>query len=405
MTKKEETSNRSFYSQILLENQDQLISSFIETVRNKVPSAKTLDSKILENSLREFLSTIAEVISLEADSDDMTIFRRNIQAAREHGKSRAEIRNYTLDQVINEYRILRSLIFHLLEEDGPLPLIERDKIFFAIDNGIIQAATEFAYNRGFKDARLIQEISEKKLAQELAEDLRNEQKQREKFFSTVTHDMRNPLSIARASAEMLTKRPLDQVTIQKYARKILTSIDRSNQMIKDLLDSNRLKSGGKLSLHRENCDLSSLIKNVCDDLTDVYGDRFRISSLPSVTGMFDCNGMKRALENLMVNAIKYGANDKRISVSLKLNKREVRILVHNEGNPIPLKDQASIFDPNYRTEIARRGEQQGWGIGLTIVKGIAEAHDGKVEVSSSKEAGTTFSIILPYSSENQKIAS
>lgn len=405
MTKKEETSNRSFYSQILLENQDQLISSFIETIRNKVPSAKTLDSKILENSLREFLSTIAEVISLEADSDDMTIFRRNIQAAREHGKSRAEIRNYTLDQVINEYRILRSLIFHLLEENGPLPLIERDKIFFAIDNGIIQAATEFAYNRGFKDARLIQEISEKKLAQELAEDLRNEQKQREKFFSTVTHDMRNPLSIARASAEMLTKRPLDQVTIQKYARKILTSIDRSNQMIKDLLDSNRLKSGGKLSLHRENCDLSSLIKNVCDDLTDVYGARFRISSLPSVTGMFDCNGMKRALENLMVNAIKYGANDKRISVSLKLNKREVRILVHNEGNPIPLKDQASIFDPNYRTEIARRGEQQGWGIGLTIVKGIAEAHDGKVEVSSSKEAGTTFSIILPYSSEDQKIAS
>lgn len=405
MTQQEEDSNRSVYSAILLENQELLISSFVEILRSRMPSAKSIDDKTLENSLREFISTVAQVLSLEAASDDLEIFKQNIQASREHGRSRAQLEKYTLDQVIAEFRILRSLIFHLLEQDGPLPPIERDKIFFAIDNGMIQAATEFAYHRGFKDARLTEEISEKKLAQDLAAELKNEQKQREKFISTITHDMRNPLSIARASAELLSRRALDHVTVQKYASKILTSIDRSNQMIKDLLDSNRLKSGGKLSLHREDCDLSTLIKDVCDDLNDVYGTRFRIDPLPSVRGRFDSNGMKRALENLMVNAIKYGAKDKPISISLKISQREVCIQVHNEGNPIPLKDQASLFDPYYRTETARKGKQQGWGIGLTLVKGIAEAHEGKVKVSSSKDAGTTFSIILPYSSENHKIAS
>jgi signal transduction histidine kinase len=292
----------------------------------------------------------------------------------------------------------------MLEEEGPLPPIERDKIFFAIDNGMTWASTEFAYVRGFKDARLTEVISEKKLAQDLAENLKNEQNQREKFFSTVTHDMRNPLSVARASAEMLIRRTADPSAIQKCAHKIITSIDRSNQMIKDLLDSNRLRSGGKLALHRDFCDLSKLILDVCDDLSDVYGPRFRIESLPTVKGKFDCSGMRRMLENLMVNAIKYGAKDKKVSVTLELQSGEIRIHVHNEGHPIPLKEQASLFDPHYRSETAKESTQHGWGIGLTLVKGIAEGHDGKVEVSSSKDAGTTFTIILPYIEKIKKVA-
>lgn len=110
--------------------------------------------------------------------------------------------------------------------------------------------------------------------------------------------------------------------------------------------------------------------------------------------MFDCGGIKRALENLMINAIKYGACDTPIKVSLTQFNTEVCLQVHNEGNPIPLKEQASLFEYYHRSN-DRSGSQQGWGIGLTLVKGIAEAHDGKVEVKSSKEEGTTFSIVLP----------
>lgn len=395
MAELEEASNRSNYSQILMDNRERLMTNFLKEVRSQMPSARNLDDKTLENSLFEFLTTIARILSLKELSDFDELFRENIKSARDHGRSRAQIPSYTLDQVIREFRILRSLIFIVLEEDGPLPSIERDKVFFAIDNGMTQASTEFAYMRGFKDARLTEEISAKNMALSQAKNLTNEKNEREKFFTAVTHDMRNPLSIARASAEFITRRPSDPDVVLKYAFKIIKNIDRSNEMIKDLLDTNRIRAGGTIALKLAECDLSNLIREACEDLAEVYGPCFVIGSLPSVKGVFDCHGIKRALENLMVNAVKYGAEDKPITVSLSLNDQDIRIQVHNEGNPISLKDQSSLFEHNFRTEEAQEGSKQGWGIGLTLVKGIAEAHHGKVEVTSSKDAGTNFTIVLP----------
>lgn len=389
-----ESSDILNYRQRLLDNRERIIVLFIQRVRQQMPSAKDVDDTILNNSLFEYLTSIAKFISLESASDDWNLIEENIQTSREHGFSRAQIPNYTLDQVISEFRILRSVILFVLEEEGPLPIIERDNIFIAIDNGITQAATEFALRRGFKDARLSEEISAKNLALGEANDLRVERKQREQFFSTVTHDMRNPLSIAKASAELIVRRPSDPDAVRKQALRIIKSIDRSNLMIKDLLDSNRLRSGGRLSLQKEECDLNDLIKECCDNLSQVYGSRFKIHSHASVKGLFDRNGLMRALENLMTNAVKYGSVDRPITISLNKSQAEICLKVHNEGTPIPLKDQASLFEYHKRAS-AQEGTQQGWGIGLTLVKGIAEAHDGKVEVESSAEDGTTFSIILP----------
>lgn len=396
MQQSEESVDFINYGQKLLDSRERIISLFVQKVRQIMPSAKYVDDITLENSLFEFLTSISKFISIDISSENGQVFEENIRTSREHGLSRAQIQRYTLDQVISEYRILRSIILYVLEKDGPLPSIERDNIFFAIDNGMTQAATEFAYNRGFKDARLTEEITAKKLALVEVNDLRAERKHREQFYSTVTHDMRNPLSIAKASAELIIRRPSDPDAIKKYANKILKSIDRSNLMIKDLLDSNRLRSGGKLSLQKEECDLTVLIKETCDDLSQVYEKQIQTGTLPSVQGRFDCSGIKRALENLITNAVKYGSDDRPILISLGQSKTEVCLQVHNEGNPIPLKEQASLFD-YYQRSNAQEGTQQGWGIGLTLVKGIAEAHGGKVEVRSSEEEGTTFSIILPLS--------
>lgn len=390
----EEFNERSIYEQLLLNNRERILALFVQKVRIKIPSAKAVDDKLLENKLFEFLTTLARIVSKDVDLEDSELFNANIEASRDHGISRAKIASYTLDQVIIEFRILRNLIFSVLEEDGLLPSDERDKILFAIDNGITQAATEFALNRGFKDARLRKEISAKNLALDQAEDLREEKLQREKFFSAVTHDMRNPLFLARVSAELIMKNPSDPMANRKYAQKIIKSIDRSNLMIKDLLDSNKLRSGEKISLQKSQCQLDGLILETCDDLSEVYGPRFKIRALPKISGMFDFNGVKRILENLMTNAIKYGADKKDITVSLSQIGNEVCIQVHNEGNPIPVEDQSSLFE-HYKRAKAQEGQQQGWGIGLTLVKGITEAHGGRVEVTSSEKDGTTFSVYLP----------
>jgi signal transduction histidine kinase len=75
------------------------------------------------------------------------------------------------------------------------------------------------------------------------------------------------------------------------------------------------------------------------------------------------------------------------------------ISVHNEGNEIQEADRAKLFDRFYRTKSAEETSMKGWGLGLAVVKEVAEAHDGAVSVESNKEAGTTFSITAPIRTE------
>jgi signal transduction histidine kinase len=106
------------------------------------------------------------------------------------------------------------------------------------------------------------------------------------------------------------------------------------------------------------------------------------------------------LENLCENAIKYGAAGRPVAVGLKQCEDRVTIAVHNEGMPIPAADQAKLFQAFKRIEGEERaqGGKTGWGLGLTLVKGIAEAHGGTVTVQSEPGTGTVFSVILPRDS-------
>ena len=299
---------------------------------------------------------------------------------------------------------MRTIILKVLEETRSIPTSQRNKILYSIDNGINQAATEFVILRALGNARMSYEINAKNEAEAEVKTLshsmgmmKKERTQAEQFVSTLSHDMRNPLFIARASAEMIGKNPTNIELNRNFAEKIIENIDRANQMIQDLLDSNRIRSGAKLTVIKSECDLGKMISLVSEDLSQIYGKKFVVTCSESLVGQFDCNGIRRAIENLVTNAVKYGDAKKPITLSAKQNDYEIHIKVHNFGNPIPLKDQATLFDHFHRSESAQLSGQHGWGIGLTLVKGITEAHDGRVDVKSSANEGTTFSLILPKS--------
>jgi signal transduction histidine kinase len=93
--------------------------------------------------------------------------------------------------------------------------------------------------------------------------------------------------------------------------------------------------------------------------------------------------------------VKYGAAHQPITVTIRLDDVFVWIEVHNEGNLIPVEDQAILFSPFRRAKSAETSGKTGWGLGLTLVRGIAEAHGGTVFVESSVEAGTVFRAKLP----------
>jgi signal transduction histidine kinase len=118
----------------------------------------------------------------------------------------------------------------------------------------------------------------------------------------------------------------------------------------------------------------------------------------SVHGWWGREAVKRALENLVGNAVKYGTPSKPIRLKVDSTHERVIVTVHNEGDPIPPEETESVFQVFQRAKAAKQGKQQGWGIGLPYARSVAESHGGSIGVDSTKERGTTFLIDMPIDS-------
>ena len=105
--------------------------------------------------------------------------------------------------------------------------------------------------------------------------------------------------------------------------------------------------------------------------------------------------MRRIVENLVSNAAKYSSPGTEVEIVLKQNTDGFEISVKNKGNPISEEDQVNIFEPFHRTISARNSSQKGWGLGLQLVHGLVEAHNGKVFVKSNEVEGTCFTVEIP----------
>jgi signal transduction histidine kinase len=213
---------------------------------------------------------------------------------------------------------------------------------------------------------------------------------RERFVATLAHDLRGPLSAARFAAELIAREPARR---QELAIRVERNIDRVDRMIRDLLDANRIRAGEPLPLRLELCDLCALAHQVVEEARTMYGERF-VVECSEVRGIWSADELGRALWNLVSNAVKYGAPKQPITISVTASAGGARASVHNLGEPLPAAELASLFDPFYRSTKARAGGNVGWGLGLTLVRGCAEAHGGHARVSSD-QTGTTFSIELP----------
>lgn len=218
---------------------------------------------------------------------------------------------------------------------------------------------------------------------------------RERFVVTLSHDLRTPLAAAKMGAQLVARRSADSAEVVKLAAKVAHNVDRVDEMIRDLLDANAIGAGGTLIVHREPCNLNELTADTLDELSLVHGDRFELRADGQIDGAWSKSGVRRILENLCSNAIKYGEAGRPITVGLSQSQGNARIAIHNEGRPISAEDQATLFGLYRRTESARAGGQKGWGLGLTLVKGIARAHGGDVGVESAEGQGTTFIVTLP----------
>lgn len=240
----------------------------------------------------------------------------------------------------------------------------------------------------------------KQSAEDNIHELQREREVRERFVSALTHDLRTPLTAAKLTAQVLLKKVGDQENFANMSSRIISNLDRTDRMIRDLLDANLIKGGGHLPLYIESCRLDLLVQQVVDELTEIHGYRFIIKNeCGIVEGQWDNSTLQRVLENLGGNAIKYGSQDTIITFEIKTGENWAEFSVQNFGTVLSSEDQRILFHPYQRTNDALKGGEKGWGLGLTLVKGIAEAHNGSARVESSVENGTVFTVRIPLKHE------
>ncbi|MFE8603660.1 sensor histidine kinase [Archangium violaceum] len=250
--------------------------------------------------------------------------------------------------------------------------------------------SEELFARFLNSEQLAREDAETTLAQ-----LRLERELRDQFVSALSHDLRTPLTAAKMSAQLIPRQPNLPDKVYSLAARVRQNIDRADQMITDLLDSNRIRAGQGLPIEVADCELRQVVADALEELSSVHGERFHLRGERLMEGRWDARALRRLVENLCGNAIKYGDATRQVTVSLEQHGEEVELAVHNWGNPIPPEDQRTLFQYLARARSAEVSGKKGWGIGLTLVKGVAEAHGGSIRVESSPEKGTSFLVRLP----------
>jgi signal transduction histidine kinase len=246
--------------------------------------------------------------------------------------------------------------------------------------------------------RLTLHIDNAKLQAELLdkiEALTNERDLRERFVSVLAHDLRGPLSAAKMNAQVLLRYPERLDERRDLATRINTNIDRTDRMVCDLLDAHQIRSGKQLPLQLDRCDLAAIAREVVEELASIHGERFILEAEDGVRGIWSAAVLRRAVWNLAANAIKYGAPDKPVTIAVRRTDGGAQASVHNFGSVLSRKDQAHLFEPFARTRSAQAGANRGWGLGLTLVLGCADAHGGTVEIESDAATGTLFTLELP----------
>ncbi|WP_375761686.1 ATP-binding protein [Corallococcus exercitus] len=216
------------------------------------------------------------------------------------------------------------------------------------------------------------------------------------LIGIVSHDLRTPLSSVLLAASLLLDRgPLNEEQ-RKRVNRIRASTERAVRMIRDLLDFTQVRHGG-LILHPRDADLHALVETAIEEAqTQAPGRALLHTQAGDGAGTWDADRLAQVVGNLLGNALSYGDKAAPIRVHTRGESDSAVLEVHNTGAPIPPDLLPRLFEP-----LERGGSHQenradrSIGLGLFIVRQVVRAHGGHVGVTSTAEAGTTFTVRLP----------
>ncbi|MGM9478071.1 PAS domain-containing sensor histidine kinase [Pedobacter sp. GSP4] len=284
---------------------------------------------------------------------------------------------------------LKTLLERILPTNNPVLDFEVDHEFPHIGRKLMLLnAHRIELEGDFKDRILIaiEDITEIRAAEIRKDD----------FLAVSSHELRTPLTTIKGyNQSVLRMLPPDiDPKILTMVKKSAGQVDRLHKIVTSLLEMSRIQTG-KLTLIREEVDLSVLIADVVEDFRESNpGHHLSIEGAVSRPVMIDESQISQVLYNLVSNAIKYAPGSAKITLALSEVSNYAKISVRDYGLGISIEDQKSIFDRFFRVSSVQK-HFPGMGIGLYISAQIVRQHGGTLWVDSEPSKGATFSFTLP----------
>ncbi|MEP7243466.1 MAG: HAMP domain-containing sensor histidine kinase [Gammaproteobacteria bacterium] len=362
-----------------------------EIMAEWVSFARTLDSSAEEMTLlqlRDHAEAMLRSIARDIDSHQT----RGEQYEKSRGNSRGEVmgssaasihgaqrhqNNFTLLQLSAEFRALRATVLRLWLPRVSVLSADTIREMIRFNEGIDQALVE---SIGTYSAR--------------------SDYTRELFLAILGHDLRAPLATLTASGALLARPELPPVEVAKVGARVRRSALVMSSLVNDLIGYTRTELGSGMPLALELSDIGTVCRSAIEDAHSTFPDsQFDLSSEGELSGMYDSVRLHQLFTNLLVNAAKYGAAGETVRVHAVGEADVIRVEVNNRGPEIPRSAWDTIFQPLVQLSSGFSDEQKddhtSLGLGLYVAREIATLHGGSVEVHSTREAGTTFSVCLP----------
>lgn len=225
------------------------------------------------------------------------------------------------------------------------------------------------------------------------EELKKTEQYRSEFFSNVTHDLKTPITAIKGIGELMVRKGGD---FERYGRMLLRNGEKLLRMVDDILDCTRIDYG-KFQLELAEEDICQLVEDavlVVLPIAEVKGVRVEMPCCEGIVARVDGHKLFRAIVNLLDNAVKFSPEGGVVSVEVRRDGGDIIVSVEDQGEGVKEKDR--VFEKFYK------GEGGGLGLGLFVVKKVAEAHGGKVWVEDVEGGGSRFCIFIPEGPDEAK---
>ncbi len=364
-------------------NKAPIISEWESFARTLKPSEYMTSAQLRDHIEQILLFIIADLESPQSDSQQIKKSHGKSDSEND-GESAAEIHGdirhdegFDIVQMVSEYRALRSSIIKLwthsnrsLYDEDVVDLIRFNE---SIDQALAESVVKFTQKVDYSKSLLL---------------------------GVLGHDIRSPLGAMSMCAQLLPKVGTVNSKQQELASQIINSGTRISDIVTNLLDLTSARAGTGLPVFKASMDIGILARQVVDEMQIQHPDRSILLEITGdVQGEWDATRIGQLFSNLISNAVQYGAKTAPVNIVVKGEGPEVRISIHNDGDPIPPTQLNTLFHSFTRGKISDStrsgGNALNLGLGLFITKEIVLAHEGTIKVISNDKEGTIFRVSLP----------